>query len=134
MLTRKARLPAKAVAVTPGKQLRAVPRTPAQEEGGLTWAEEFQPGSKPKDNPLEGRGAERSGPEWGEERGSQALCGHGRAGSRGAVQGERKRGRFSDLHLCPGEEAHAALVTGNLGFSMIGLENGCKTLLLICRN
>lgn len=46
VLTRKAQLPSKAEAVISGKQLGAVTQTPEQAEGGLTWAEEFQPERK----------------------------------------------------------------------------------------
>lgn len=46
VVTRKAQLPSEAVVVTSGKQLWAVTRTPEQEKGGLTWAEEFHPEGK----------------------------------------------------------------------------------------
>lgn len=41
---------------------------------------------------------------------------------------------FSGPYLCPGEEPHVALITSTVGFSMTGLENDCRTLLLIWRD
>lgn len=121
-LTRKAQLPSKAVVVRSGKQFWAVTRTPEQEEEGLSWAEEFHPERKLVAEPAGGetRGQVKQAAPTGEPE----RCAGGEKARAGVLAHRVGKYPFSDLYLYPGETAHVALITGNLGFSMIGLENG----------
>lgn len=74
--------------------------------------------------------ARRRGAAHSRDRGARRRAGDSGAGVPALPAGEYP---CSDLYLCPGEAAHVALIS-NLGFSVIGLENGGKIVLLIWRD